>query len=131
MSPEDFVTEVLVKQMHAKAVVAGPDCSFGHKGAGNAGASAQARTRNTVLRPLSSRKSRMIIAISAAPMSGRNWTGATSKRPTNFWGNPMPSTAGSCTETISAVLYWVFPLPTSFRRRRNTCRLSASMSPGS
>ena len=36
MSPEDFVTEVLVKQMHAKAVVAGPDCSFGHKGAGNA-----------------------------------------------------------------------------------------------
>lgn len=36
MSPEDFVTEVLVKQMHAKAVVVGPDCSFGYKGAGNA-----------------------------------------------------------------------------------------------
>ena len=28
MSPERFVTDVLVGQMHAKAVVAGPDCSF-------------------------------------------------------------------------------------------------------
>lgn len=36
MTPEDFVIKILVGQMHAKAVVAGPDCSFGHKGAGNA-----------------------------------------------------------------------------------------------
>lgn len=34
MSPEDFVVKVLVEQMHAKAVVAGPDCSFGYRGAG-------------------------------------------------------------------------------------------------
>lgn len=36
MTPKDFVIKILVGQMHAKAVVAGPDCSFGHKGAGNA-----------------------------------------------------------------------------------------------
>ena len=36
MQPEDFVSEVLVRQMHAKAVVVGTDCSFGYKGAGNA-----------------------------------------------------------------------------------------------
>lgn len=36
MRPEDFVSEVLVRQMHAKAVVVGTDCSFGYKGAGNA-----------------------------------------------------------------------------------------------
>lgn len=36
MTPEDFVIRILVGQMHAKAVVAGPDCSFGYKGAGDA-----------------------------------------------------------------------------------------------
>lgn len=36
MTPEDFVKQILVGQMQAKAVVAGPDCSFGYKGAGNA-----------------------------------------------------------------------------------------------
>lgn len=36
MQPEDFVSEVLVRQMHARAVVVGTDCSFGYKGAGNA-----------------------------------------------------------------------------------------------
>ena len=36
MRPEDFVSEVLVRQMHARAVVVGTDCSFGYKGAGNA-----------------------------------------------------------------------------------------------
>lgn len=36
MTPEEFVAEVLVRQMSAKAVIAGPDCSFGYKGAGNA-----------------------------------------------------------------------------------------------
>lgn len=36
MQPEDFVSEVLVRQMHAKAVVVGTDCSFGYKGKGNA-----------------------------------------------------------------------------------------------
>ena len=35
MQPEDFVSEVLVRQMHAKAVVVGTDCSFGYKGKGN------------------------------------------------------------------------------------------------
>ena len=35
MQPEDFVSEVLVRQMHAKAVVVGTDCSFGNKGKGN------------------------------------------------------------------------------------------------
>lgn len=36
MKPEKFVSEVLVRQMHAKAVVVGTDCSFGYKGKGNA-----------------------------------------------------------------------------------------------
>ncbi|MCR4629903.1 MAG: bifunctional riboflavin kinase/FAD synthetase [Clostridium sp.] len=36
MSPEDFVRKVLTDQMHARAVIAGTDCSFGYKGAGNA-----------------------------------------------------------------------------------------------
>ena len=36
MSPEDFVKNVLVGEMNAKVVVAGPDCSFGYKGAGTA-----------------------------------------------------------------------------------------------
>ena len=36
MSPEDFVKKVLVEEMNAKIVVAGPDCSFGYRGAGNA-----------------------------------------------------------------------------------------------
>ena len=36
MSPEEFVSEVLVRRMHAKAVVVGTDCSFGYKGKGNA-----------------------------------------------------------------------------------------------
>ncbi len=36
MSPEDFVRYVLVGEMNAKAVVAGPDCSFGYLGAGDA-----------------------------------------------------------------------------------------------
>lgn len=37
MAPEEFVERVLVGQMQARAVVAGTDCSFGYKGAGNAG----------------------------------------------------------------------------------------------
>lgn len=36
MSPEDFVKNVLVGEMNAKVVVAGPDCSFGYKRAGTA-----------------------------------------------------------------------------------------------
>lgn len=36
MSPEEFVSEVLVRRMHAKSVVVGTDCSFGYKGKGNA-----------------------------------------------------------------------------------------------
>ena len=32
MQPEEFVSEVLVRQMHARAVVVGTDCSFGYKG---------------------------------------------------------------------------------------------------
>lgn len=36
MSPEDFVRVILVGQMHARAVVAGPDCGFGYQRAGNA-----------------------------------------------------------------------------------------------
>ncbi len=36
MQPEEFVSEVLVRQMHARAVVVGTDCSFGYKGKGNA-----------------------------------------------------------------------------------------------
>lgn len=34
--PEDFVVKILAGQMHMKAIVAGPDCKFGYKGAGNA-----------------------------------------------------------------------------------------------
>lgn len=36
MTPEDFVASVLVGQMHAKAIVAGTDCGFGYRRAGNA-----------------------------------------------------------------------------------------------
>lgn len=36
MAPADFVRDVLVRRMHARAIVVGPDCSFGYKGAGNA-----------------------------------------------------------------------------------------------
>lgn len=36
MSPEDFVEKVLVGEMNARIVVAGPDCSFGYRGAGDA-----------------------------------------------------------------------------------------------
>lgn len=36
MAPETFVKEILVKQMGAKAVVVGTDCSFGYLGEGNA-----------------------------------------------------------------------------------------------
>lgn len=35
MPPEQFVSQVLAGQMHAKAVVVGTDCSFGYKGMGN------------------------------------------------------------------------------------------------
>ena len=35
MDPAVFVKDILVKRMKAKAVVVGPDCSFGYKGAGN------------------------------------------------------------------------------------------------
>ena len=35
ISAEAFIEEILVGSMHAKAIVAGPDCRFGHKGAGN------------------------------------------------------------------------------------------------
>lgn len=33
--PEDFVTDILVKKLHAKYIAAGTDVSFGAKGAGN------------------------------------------------------------------------------------------------
>ena len=36
MDPRDFVEEVLVGKMNARAIVVGPDCSFGYRGAGNA-----------------------------------------------------------------------------------------------
>ena len=36
MSPEDFVRNVLVGEMNARAVVAGTDCGFGYKRAGDA-----------------------------------------------------------------------------------------------
>lgn len=35
MPPEDFVREVLCRRMRAKVIVAGPDLSFGDRGAGN------------------------------------------------------------------------------------------------
>ena len=36
MTPEDFVNDILVGRMQARAIVVGPDCSFGYKGAGDA-----------------------------------------------------------------------------------------------
>ena len=36
MDPTVFVKDILIKRMKAKAMVVGPDCSFGYKGAGNA-----------------------------------------------------------------------------------------------
>lgn len=35
-SPETFIAKILVGKMGMKAIVAGPDCKFGYKGAGNA-----------------------------------------------------------------------------------------------
>jgi riboflavin kinase/FMN adenylyltransferase len=36
MSAEEFVAQILVGQMHARAIVAGTDCGFGYKRSGNA-----------------------------------------------------------------------------------------------
>lgn len=36
MDAEEFISEILVKQLHTKCIVAGPDCSFGKDKAGNA-----------------------------------------------------------------------------------------------
>ncbi len=36
MPPEQFVARIVVGQMHARAVVVGPDCGFGYQRAGNA-----------------------------------------------------------------------------------------------
>lgn len=36
MPPEDFVAQVMVGQMHARAIVVGPDCGFGYRRGGNA-----------------------------------------------------------------------------------------------
>lgn len=36
MPPEEFVEEILVKRMNAKAIVVGTDCGFGYKRSGNA-----------------------------------------------------------------------------------------------
>ena len=36
MEPEEFVKDILAGRMKAAAIVVGPDCSFGYKGAGNA-----------------------------------------------------------------------------------------------
>ena len=124
MSPEDFVTEVLVKQMHAKAVVVGPGIREPETRSFCASSD-----RNTVLRRSSSRKSRTTIGISAAPMSGRNWTGAISRRRMSFWANLMPFTERSCMETTLAAPFWASQLQISFRRRRNTCRPLVSMFP--
>lgn len=41
MSPEVFVTKVLLKQMNTRFIAAGKDLSFGYRGAGNAGLLAQ------------------------------------------------------------------------------------------
>ena len=67
MAPADFVRDVLVRRMHARAIVVGPDCSFGYKGAGNA---------------------------ELLPISGKSWTGAMWRRPMSFWESPMPFTGG-------------------------------------
>lgn len=36
LSPEEFIEQILVKQMHAKAIVVGTDCGFGYQRAGDA-----------------------------------------------------------------------------------------------
>lgn len=36
MMPEEFVAQILVGQMHARAIVAGTDCGFGYRRGGNA-----------------------------------------------------------------------------------------------
>lgn len=36
MPPEEFIKEILVKRMNAKAIVVGTDCSFGYRRSGNA-----------------------------------------------------------------------------------------------
>lgn len=35
ISAEDFIEEILIGSMHAKVIIAGTDCRFGHKGAGD------------------------------------------------------------------------------------------------
>lgn len=72
MDPSVFVKDILVKRMRAKAMVVGPDCSFGYKGAGNV----------ELLRSLSKelgfelyviQKKKITEETSAAPISGKNF----------------------------------------------------------
>ena len=44
MDPEQFVAEILVGKMGAKAIVSGPDCHFGYQRKGDAGTASETGT---------------------------------------------------------------------------------------
>lgn len=84
MDPEQFVAEILVGKMGAKAIVSGPDCHFGYQRKGDA----------ELLRKLAPKygyevsiveKAMDAIARSAAPISGKSWRREISARRMNCW----------------------------------------------
>ena len=81
MDPEQFVAEILVGKMGAKAIVSGPDCHFGYQRKGDA----------ELLRKLAPKYGYEVsivekaIARSAAPISGKSWRREISARRMNCW----------------------------------------------
>lgn len=84
MDPEQFVAEILVGKMGAKAIVSGPDCHFGYQRKGDA----------ELLRKLAPKYGYEVsiverrwtaIARSAAPISGKSWRRGISARRMNCW----------------------------------------------
>ena len=87
MDPAVFVKDIPVKRMKAKAVVVGPDCSFGHKGAGNV--ELQDFKQGTGFSALCDRKGKRITEeISAVPISGKNFPGEMWQRANELLGEP-------------------------------------------
>lgn len=92
MDPSVFVKDILVKRMKAKAMVVGPDCSFGYKGAGNV------ELLKTLSKELGFQlyvieKEKTTEGISAAPISGKSCLWEMWQRQMNCWENLMLFTA--------------------------------------
>ncbi len=74
--------------MKAKAVVVGPDCSFGYKGAGNVELQDFKQELGFRLYVIEKGK-RITEEISAVPISGKNFPGEMWQRQMNCWENLM------------------------------------------